>query len=121
VADIRHLPLRPGIEPDLVHASIPCEYISKARRWAYGINPLGIAETFELIAAAYRAFDYLKAKNCSFENPAGLEDMLGHKVKFKYDKADIRNTTTNFYLNKKSQKRAIIPKDVKQTILDMVK
>lgn len=119
VADIRYLPLRPGLKPRLCHASPPCEYISKARKWRWGYNPKGIAESFEMIASVYRAFEYLQAEYCSFENPAGLESFLGHKVQFKYDKADIKNTTTNFYLNKKSQKRAIIPKDVRQQILDL--
>ena len=119
VADIRHLPLKPGLTPRHCHASPPCEYVSKARRWGWGWNPKGIAESLELVAACYKAFDYLKAETCSLENPAGLEEILGHKVKFKYDKYDIKNATTNFYLNKKSQKRAIIPQDVRQQILSI--
>jgi len=117
VADIRYLPLRAGLKPRLCHASPPCTYTSKARRWGYGWNPRGIGESLKLVAACYEAFDYLEAENCSLENPRGLEDMLGHKVQFKYDKYDIKNATTNFYLNKKGQKRAIIPKDVRQQIL----
>ena len=118
VADINYLPLKPGLKPRLVHASPTCTYFSKARRWGYGWNPKGIAESFRLLAACYEAFLYLEAENCSLENPAGLEDMLGHRVKFKYDKYDIKNATTNIYLSNKSQKRAIIPKDVRQFILD---
>jgi hypothetical protein len=116
-ADIRYLPFRPGLKVRHVHASPPCEYVSKARRWAYGWNPKGIAESLELVAACYEAFAYLGAENCSLENPAGLEEILGHKVQFQYDKYDIKNATTNFYLNKKAQKRALIPKDVRQQIL----
>lgn len=118
VADIRYLPLRPGLKPRLLHVSPPCEYVSKARRWAWGWNPKGIAESLTLIAAAYEAFAYLEAETCSLENPVGLEDILGDKIQFKYDKYDIKNTTTNFYLNKKSQRRAVIPQDVRQQILE---
>lgn len=50
-ADIHHLPLRPGLKPRLVWASPTCSYVSKARRWATGYNPKGIAESFRLIAA----------------------------------------------------------------------
>jgi len=118
-ADVRYLPLRPGLNPRLVHASPTCTYFSKARRWGYGWNPKGIAESLKLVAACYEAFDYLEAQRCSLENPAGLEEILGHKVKFKYDKYDIKNATTNVYLSKKSQKRAVVPKDVRQTILEL--
>ena len=120
-ADIRYLPLRPNLNPRFAHASPTCTYVSKARRWGYGWNPKGIADSLELIAACYRAFAYLGAKNCSLENPAGLTDILGHKVKFKYDKYDIKQATTNVYLSKKSQRRAVIPQDVRQEILDMTK
>lgn len=118
VADIRYLPLRPGLKPRLAHASPPCTYVSKARRWAYGWNPQGTAEGLKLVAACYEAFAYLEAETCSLENPAGLEDILGDKIQFKYDKYDIKNATTNFYLNKKAQKRAEIPQDVRQQILE---
>ena len=117
VADIRYLPLRPGLNVSHCHASPTCTYVSKARRWGTGWNPLGIAESLELIADCYKAFAYLGAKRCSLENPAGLQDILGHRVKFKYDKYDIKNATTHVYLNKKSLKRAIIPDDVRQQIL----
>lgn len=117
LADIRHLPLRPDLRPDLLHASPPCTYISKARRWGIGWNPLGIAETFRLYAACYEAAYYLNAKNFTLEQPRGLEDLLGTKVQFKYDKTDLKNCTTNFYSNNKGLKRALIPYDVRQTLL----
>lgn len=118
-ADIRCLPLRPGLKPRLVHASPTCTYVSKARRWAWGWNPQGIAESLKLVASCYEAFAYLEAEACSLENPAGLCDILGRKVKFKYDKYDIKNATTHVYLSKKSQKRAIVPKDVRQSIFEL--
>jgi len=117
VADIRHLPLRPDLEPDLCHASPPCKYVSKARRWRWGWNPQGVAETFRLLAACYDAFAYLGAKKCTLEQPAGLEDLLGTKFQFNYDKADIRNATTNFYSNMKSLRRAVIPQEIRGYLL----
>lgn len=117
VADIRYLPFKPGMEVDFVHASPPCTYFSKARRWSIGWHPEGIAQSLELIAACYRAFAYLGAKRCSLENPQAIEQILGKRVKFKYDKHDHKNCTTNFYLNPRSLKRSIIPQDVRQQIL----
>ena len=126
IADIKHLPLRPGLKPRLCHSSPPCKYISKARRWGVhngGWNPKGIAESLRLIAASYDAFAYLEAENCTVEQPRGIEDILGVKVQFKYDKGkdkDHRNCTTNFYTNNHSLKRAIIPQDVRQQILNSI-
>lgn len=118
-ADIRFLPLRPNLKPKLVHASPPCKYVSKARRWRYGWNPQGVAESFKLLASCYEAFAYLDGQTCTLEQPAGLEDLLGTKVSFKYDKGDLKNCTTNFYSNNKSLRRAKIPKDIRQKILDV--
>ncbi len=118
LADIRYLPLRPGLKPKLVHASPPCLYVSKARRWRWGWNPKGVAESFRLLAACYDAFDYLEGETCTLEQPAGLGDLLGHKITFRYNKADIKNATTNFYSNNKSLKRAMIPQEVRQRILE---
>ena len=35
-----------------------------------------------------------------------------------YDKYDLKNCKTNFYLNKKAQKRAVIPQDVRNQVLE---
>lgn len=119
-ADIRFLPLRPGLKPKLCHASPPCKYVSKARRWGMGWNPKGIAESLKLIASCYEAFYYLEPETCTVEQPRGIEDILGNKVQFKYDKGDLRNCTTNFYSNNKSLKRAVIPQNVRQSILKII-
>ena len=117
-ADIRYLPFRRGLGPRHLHASPPCTYISKARRWRWGWNPKGIAQSLRLLAACYDAADYLDAENVSIEQPAGIELYLGRKVQFKYDKADIRNTTTNFYLGQQALRRSIIPQDVREKLLE---
>lgn len=119
-ADIRHLPLKSKIKPKLLHASPPCTYISKARRWRWGYNLQGIAESFKLIASCYEAALYLEAQNFSLEQPAGLEEYLGRKVTFRYPKYDIKTCKTNFYLSWKATKRAIIPQDVRQKILQEI-
>lgn len=120
-ADIRHLPLKRGIRPRLLHASSPCTYVSKARRWRWGWNPRGIAESLSLVAACYDAAAYLEAETFTLENPAGLRDILGTRVSFKYDKGDIKNATTDFYSNNKGLRRAVIPQDVRVRILDAIK
>lgn len=120
VADVRYLPLRPNLQPKRVIATPPCTYISKARLWRYGFNPLGFAEGLEIAAACARAFVYLEGEDFIFEWGTNLENLLGHKVSFTYDKADIRNATTTFYSNRKGLKRANIPEAVHQAILQSI-
>ena len=113
-ADVRFLPLRPHLRPKLCHASPPCKYISKARRWRWGWNPLGIAESFELAASCYRAFDYIEAETSTFEWPKAIEEMMGTKVTIKYRKLDIKEAKTNFYSDNRSLRRALIPPEIKK-------
>ena len=120
-ADIRFLPLRPHLKPRLVHSSPPCTYISNARVWRYGYNLLGIADTLDLYEHVFRAADYLEfTEIATIESPKGIERLFGEKMVFRYRKADIYNSTTNFYLNRKSLKRAIIPQEVRQRILGVI-
>jgi hypothetical protein len=86
------------------------------RTCSWGWNPKGVAESFRLLAACYDAFAYLGAKRCTLEQPAGLRDLLGQKLTFRYDKGDLRNATTNFYSNNKSLKRARIPAEIKRFV-----
>ena len=120
IADVRYLPLRSGIRPDKVFATPPCTYLSKARQWRYGFNPLGMAEAFDIFSACLREFVRLEGKTFVWEWGTNLEKMLGHRISFTYDKADIRNATTTFYSNNKGLKRAKIPKEVRQAILEAV-
>jgi hypothetical protein len=117
-ADVRFLPLRPHLKPRLVHSSVPCTYISNARMWRYGYCLLGMAETLRLYAAALEALDYLEfTEMATWEAPKGLERFFGEKITFHYQKADIYNATTNFYLNRKSLKRSAIPVEIRREIL----
>lgn len=118
IADIRFLPIRRGAgRRGTTTATPPCTYISKARQWRYGWNPEAIAESFELAAACFDAFAWLEAETCIFEWGTNLETMMGSKVRFTYDKGDIRNATTTFYSNNKGLRRAKIPVQVREAIL----
>lgn len=105
-ADIRWLPLRPGLKPKLLHCSPPCTYVSEARRWAYGWNPEGVAETLRLLAACYDACVYLEPETFTLENPTGIVSALGRKVIFHYDKKDIYQIGSNFFSNIQCKYRA---------------
>jgi len=116
-ADIRHLPLRPKLKPEHVHASPPCTYFSTARQRRYGLDMKGIAESLDIVGACFHAFNYLEAKHWTLENPLGLLSRLFNERRIKYKVYDCKNKTTCFYTNKKSQRRAIIPQDVRQGLL----
>jgi len=118
-ADIRHLPLKPGLKPDHVHASPPCTYFSVARQRRYGLDMRGIAESLEIVSACFHAFDYLEAKHWTLENPAGFLGRILNETKIKYRVYDYKHKKTNFYSNMKGLKRAIIPKDIRQAILNV--
>ena len=118
-ADIRHLPLRPGIRPDHVHASPPCTYFSIARQRRFGLDTGGIGESMDIVAACFHAFDYLKTKHWTLENPLGFLSRLLNETKISYEVYDLKNKKTNFYSNMKSLKRSIIPKDVRQRLLTL--
>ncbi len=117
-ADVRFLPLRPKLRPSLCLACPPCTFVSKARWWARGISPGGLSLYFELLSVTWKAFYYLQPKLAILEQPAGIEKFLGEKIQVKYDKADYKAASENFYFNsKKSLKRAIIPKWVRDGLL----
>jgi len=117
VADIRYLPLRPGLKPSHTHASPPCTYFSTARQRRYGLDMKGIAESLDIVAACFHAFDYLKTKHWTLENPMGYLSRLLNETKISYEVYDYKNKKTNFYSNMKGLKRALIPQDIRQMIL----
>lgn len=131
-ADVRYLPLRSKLKPKLCHASPPCTYFSQMRLCnGKGYSPLGIAEGLELVAACFRAFDWLEPKMWTLENPRGLlRRIIPTRVETEYStfaKTD-NNNDHKAFLNKKtdfwtshprSLRLALIPKDVRQKILDV--
>ena len=125
-ADIRRLPLRKALKPDHVHASPPCTYFSVARFMSTTKNaktrsdPIdseGIAQSLEIVAACFHAFDYLEAKHWTLENPVGyLGKLLNQKV-IKYKTKLFKHKPTHFWSDKRGMERAVIPNEVRQRIL----
>jgi site-specific DNA-cytosine methylase len=62
-ADVRELPLRPGLKPRHIHASPPCTYLSQARYRRFGYDEVKIAESLRIVAACFEAFAYLEAQD----------------------------------------------------------
>ena len=118
VADVRYLPLRPGLKPDLLHGSPPCKYLSYARYLQASDNYQGIAESLELVAAFFKAIEYLEPKWWTLENPVGTLHKLFSHTRIIYKAHDYVKKKTDFYSNNRSLKRAIIPKEVGQAILE---
>lgn len=118
VADVRFLPLRPGLRPEHLHGSPPCKYFSVARQRRYGLDPEGIAESFELVAAFFHAVDYLEPKHWTLETPAnGLLARILRERKVEYAAHDYKHKTTNFYSDLRAMKRGMIPKEVMESFL----
>lgn len=118
VADVRNLPLRPGIRPQLVHASPPCKYFSQARARRKGYDEKGLAESFRLVAACFDAFDYLEPQMWTLENPNGvLKRILPGAVGTEYKSYDYPHKPTSFWSDNKSLKRAIIPGKVRRRLI----
>lgn len=121
IADIRYLPLKPKLKPRLCHASPPCTYFSYARfSNGWGYDCLGVAEGLDLVAACFRAFDWLEPKMWTLENPQGvLNRIIPTQIKTEYSTLDMPKKKTCFWTsNTRALKRALIPQDVRQKILD---
>lgn len=129
--DVRYLPLRPGLRPRLLHASPPCTYFSFARRgkWVKGNrpngeyrvfneNPVGIAESLRLVAVAFEAWDYLEAPVFILENPMNQLGRIFNQTSIRYRAHDFEHSV-NFWSNSRALKRSVIPKDVRQRILEI--
>lgn len=120
IADIRYLPLKPKLKPKLCHASPPCRYFSSARARRYGYDEKGIAESLRIVAACFDAFDYLEPEMWTLENPRGfLNRLLPGEIAINYHAADYLHKPTNFFSNRRSLRRALIPMDIRQKILDV--
>jgi len=117
-ADIRYLPLRPGLKPDHVHASPPCTYFSKAQFFHGPINVKGIGESLELVGACFKAFDYLESKHWTLENPVGYLGKVLNEKRINYKTpGEFKHKATHFWSDKRGLFRAIIPQDVRQELL----
>ena len=123
VADVRHLPLRQGLRPKLVHASPPCKYLSMARTRKQGYDEKGLAETFRIVAACFDAFDYLEPSTWTLESPGTgvMKRILPGGVQTAYKSYDYPHKPTTFWSNNKSLKRAIIPQHIRKALIKMRK
>lgn len=68
IADVRYLPFKKGLEPDVLLASPPCERFSVA---CHSWPRIGIKLAMELVGAVFEAVAYLKPKHWLVENPMG--------------------------------------------------
>lgn len=119
VADIEHLPLRPNLRPKLCHASPPCTYFSYAQLFHTYLDEKGMAASLRLVAACFEAFAYLNPVKWTMENPKGyLEKWMPPTATVEYAVADLTRKRTLLWSNDRSLRRAIIPKDVRQRLLE---
>jgi hypothetical protein len=122
LADIRYLPLKENLKPRLVHASPPCKYFSSARARRYGYDETGLAESFRLVAACFEAFAWLKPYMWTLENPLGvMRRFLKPDAETEYQAYDLKHKRTDFWSNNRSLKRALIPMDIRQKLLNEAK
>jgi site-specific DNA-cytosine methylase len=113
-ADVRHLPLIPQLKPDKLWMSPPCTYLSHARPIRQGIRA-----NLDVVGACLEAVHYLEPKLWILENPNGrLRYFLGPPtLSIRYKAYDLKNKSTDLWSNnKKSLKRAFIPKEVSEMI-----
>jgi hypothetical protein len=117
-ADVRFLPLRPGLRPKLVHASPPCKYFSNMRMAAFGPDWAGLGDSFDLVGAAFHAADYLEAERITLETPMrGMLASLLHKRTVIYKAGDYHHKPTNFYSSKRVLENSKIPQDVMKEVV----
>jgi hypothetical protein len=87
-ADVRYLPLKEGLAPDVLLASPPCQRFSlMSNIWP---KP-GIRSALEIVGACLEAVPFLKPKAWAMENPAGrLSWFIGvPKQSIKYSDWDL--------------------------------
>ena len=122
IADVKYLPLRPNLKPQLVWASPPCTYFSIARR-PLGLDAKGMANSLRLIANCLDAIEHLKPEKWILENPQGyLNKIIGTPTtRIEYEtNNEYRHKKTDLWSNDRSLKRAFIPKHVSKTIKDWI-
>ncbi len=69
IADVRQLPLKENLKPDVLLMSPPCERFSQASHAMWPKK--GIRQALEIVGACLEAVDYLKPKYWMLENPKG--------------------------------------------------
>ena len=83
------------------------------------IDSEGIAESLEIVAACFHAFDYLEAKHWTLENPVGYLGKLLNERRINYKTKLFKHKPTHFWSDKRGLFRAVIPQDVRQELLSL--
>ena len=114
VADVRYLPLRPGLKPKTLLMSPPCTYFTYARPFP---RP-GVGEAFAILGACFEAVNYLKPDTWILENPKNhLQRVIGKpKYGIRWKAADFQSMH-NFWGNRKTSRRSKIPAEITQFLL----
>ena len=115
IADVRHLPLRQDLQPDILILSPPCTFTTKAD-WSFP-RP-GIRESFDVIGACLESVSWLKPKMWILETPIGhLQKFIpSEKVKLRWKSGyDIIQSNADkkisyLFTNKRSKLRSHIKK-----------
>lgn len=75
IADVRYLPLKKNLEPDVLLASPPCNHFSFA---CLQFPRVGVKMAMEIVGACFEAVAFLKPKKWLIENPRGrLRHIIG--------------------------------------------
>jgi len=92
IADVRYLPLRDNLEPDVLLASPPCQYFSLA---CCQFPRKGIQDALQLVGACFEAVARLKPIKWLIENPrARLRHIIGKpKQTIRYSDYDFNYLT----------------------------
>lgn len=101
LADVRYLPFRENLQPDVLLASPPCNSFSVA---CPQFPRKGIMKSLEIVGACLEAVVFLKPKKWLVENPRGrLRQFLGkpkQTIRYSdYDKEIKLMKTTDFWGN----------------------
>jgi site-specific DNA-cytosine methylase len=118
LCDIRYLPIKNDLRPELVWCSPPCTNLSfaKYKNW---VNH-NIKETFSIIGGCLDAIYRLKPKKWVLENPKGrLRWFMSGSIEIEYATYDMPKKKTNLWSNNnRALKRAFIPKHISDNILN---
>ena len=100
-ADVRYLPLKKALEPNVLLASPPCNYFSLA---CLQFPRVGIKQSLEVVGACFEAVAWLKPKKWLIENPRGrLRAIIGRPPQtIRYSDYDVgmkMMKTTDFWGN----------------------
>lgn len=117
-ADVRFLPLRPGLKPDHVHGSPPCLYFTNLNHMFGALDLQGLAQSMRLVAAFFEAVDYLQATRWTLETPGdGFLARLLRERKITYKTGEMKRKRTSFYQSTRSLKNSVIPKEVMREVV----